>query len=631
MSLVEKILQRYSKDVVKKGHIVTVSPHYCMTHDNSGAVINKYNDLNKKRKIPIFNPKQLVFTLDHDVQNPKNKEKYANIENFARSNKIDFYPAGRGIGHQILIEEGYAFPNKLTVASDSHSNMYGGIGALGTPIVRSDALSIWTTGQTWLKVPSIVKVNLLNSLPQGVTGKDIIIALCGYFNADQVLNTFIEFSSSDLSVEDRLTIANMTTEWGALAGVFPYDDMTKSYLLELGTKYKSPRLTRSKINEIPLIFSDKSAIYSKVLNLDLSTLRPYVSGPNSVKVFQSVAKLQKTPVRIQKAYLVSCVNSRFSDIQKAAAVLKNQKISSHVEFYISPASSNVQEEAERSGDWKTLIDAGCIPLISGCGPCIGLGQGILEKGQIGISATNRNFKGRMGHPDALCYLASPEVVAASAVRGFICTPAHLVDKKESLDSQISADLINNVTTVAKSSISNKGDLLKGTLIFCGHDNNVNTDGIYPGKYTYQDSITTEQMKDIVMENYDVKFAPLMKTINGPKFLVAGFNFGSGSSREQAATALLAAGIKIVFAGSFSETFKRNALNNGLLPIDLPELVEHLKSTTEKQPTTNMGEISFYSGGQVEYNGKTFNCMPSSGIAKELVELGGIEQYILNKF
>src|ERR1700761_1492886 len=160
----------------------------------------------------IHDPKQIVFTLDHDVQNksPKNLQKYAQIEQFARDHSVDFYPAGRGIGHQVLVEEGYAFPNTMTVASDSHSNMYGGVGCLGTPIVRTDAAALWATGSTWWQIPRIVKVELRGVLAPGVTGKDVIVALCGTLNQDQVLNAAIEFTgegSSKLSVDDRLTIA----------------------------------------------------------------------------------------------------------------------------------------------------------------------------------------------------------------------------------------------------------------------------------------------------------------------------------------------------------------------------------------------------------------------------------------
>ncbi len=219
----------------------------------------------------LFNPRQVVHTLDHDIQNKteKNLEKYKKIEEFSKSMGADFYPAGRGIGHQIMCEEGYAFPGTMAVASDSHSNMYGGLGCLGTPIVRTDAAAIWATGRTWWKVPPIAKVELTGKLQKGVTGKDVIISLCGYFNNDEVLNHAIEFVGDGiqyLTIEERLTIANMTTEWGALVGLFPIDEKTiewlrkrDSYIQKRGLEGvfsdadgngKHPRINEKRISEL---------------------------------------------------------------------------------------------------------------------------------------------------------------------------------------------------------------------------------------------------------------------------------------------------------------------------------------------------------------------------------------------
>lgn len=344
----------------------------------------------------IYDPKQPVFALDHDVQNKseKNLSKYRKIEEFAKEHGVDFYPAGRGIGHQVMIEEGYAFPYTLTVASDSHSNMYGGIGALGTPIVRTDAAAIWATGRTWWQIPPVVKVELQGSLPVGVTGKDVIISLCGLFNKDQVLNTAIEFHGAvdAISVEDRLAIANMTTEWGALAGVFPVDHLTIEFLRKRmrrialthfenknlpptppGQEVVHPRINEQTIQALidNPIRPSPNATYAKTLTLDLSTLSPHVSGPNSVKVATPLAKLEAQDIKINKAYLVSCVNSRASDLRQAAAVMKGKKVKEGVEFYVAAASSEVQKEVEESGDWATLLEAGAKVLPAGCGPCVG--------------------------------------------------------------------------------------------------------------------------------------------------------------------------------------------------------------------------------------------------------------------
>ncbi len=200
-----------------------------MTHDNSHAVMKKFRGISKR----ILKPEQIIMTCDHDIQNPKSTVKYKEMQEFANEHGIRFYPPKRGIGHQIMIEQGHALPNTLTVASDSHSNMYGGIGCLGTPLVRTDAAAIWATGSTWWQVPEVVKVEFTGSLAAGVTGKDVIITLCSVFNKDQVLNSAVEFCGDgigELSIDDRLAISNMTTEWGALAGVFPVDQKCKSWI-----------------------------------------------------------------------------------------------------------------------------------------------------------------------------------------------------------------------------------------------------------------------------------------------------------------------------------------------------------------------------------------------------------------
>ncbi|MDZ7766981.1 MAG: homoaconitase [Melioribacteraceae bacterium] len=438
----------------------------------------------------------------------------------------DFYPAGRGIGHQIMIEEGYAFPGTLCVASDSHSNMYGGIGCLGTPIVRTDAAAIWATGRTWWQIPPVVKVELKGELSPGVTGKDVIIALSGYFNQDEVLNTIIEFTGSgvkNLSIEQRLTIANMTTEWGALGGVFPIDKSAIYWLRkrvgfisrrglegvpsDSDGNGKHPRLNKESIDalekNIKALKADPDAYYSKEITLSLFSIRPYVSGPNSVKVMKSVTELKEEKLKINKAYLVSCVNSRLEDIEQAAKLVEGKKVAKGVEFYIAAASSEVQKQAEHKGYWQNLLEAGAKPLPPGCGPCIGLGAGLLEDGEVGISATNRNFKGRMGSPNAKAYLASPGVVAQSAISGYI--DYGFANGEDTIRAEIRS---NTKIKSGKSSVNILDGFPKtmtGRLVYC-HQNNLNTDGIYPGKYTYQDDFKPEDQAKVVMENYDPDFA-----------------------------------------------------------------------------------------------------------------------------
>lgn len=649
-NLIEKLAQRFAVgldegQVVQSGDFISIRPAHVMTHDNTGAVIPKFKNIGATK---IANPRQVVFTLDHDIQNKNedNLNKYAKIEAFAKEMGIDFYPAGRGIGHQIMCEEGYAWPGAMVVASDSHSNMYGGLGCLGTPVVRTDAAAIWATSRTWWQVPPVAKVNLTGQLKPGVTGKDVIVTLCGFFNRDEVLNHAIAFMGdgvAHLSIEERLTIANMTTEWGALAGVFPIDDKTIDWIKhrievvnargpagvpsDADWQDASPRLNENRLRELTqnIPHADDDANYAVELTLDLTTVQPHASGPNSVKVMTAVGELEQKEIKIHKAYLVSCVNSRLDDLTAAAEVVRGKKVAEGVEFYIAAASNEVQAESETRGDWQALLDAGAIPLPPGCGPCIGLGAGLLEDGEVGISATNRNFKGRMGSRSAEAYLASPAVVAASAIAGKIALP----------EGQWQAITINGTfkelekpkrTGQKIKILDGFPTSLSGELIFCPQ-NNLNTDGIYPGKYTYIDDFTPQQQAEVVMENYDPQFRKMMKEGD---FLVGGFNFGTGSSREQAATALKYAGLKLVLAGSFSETYKRNALNNGFLVLEAPDLVQDLNAefgTEALTIRTGWQAVIDFQNAVLTVNDTEYALAAVGAAAQELILLGGLENWV----
>jgi homoaconitate hydratase len=648
-NLVEKIAQCNAIGldkgyVVRAGDYLSIRPAHVMTHDNTGAVIPKFLSIGASK---VANPRQLVFALDHGIQDTgeKNLEKYRKIEAFAREQGIDFYPAGRGIGHQIMCEEGYAWPGTLVVASDSHSNMYGGLGCLGTPVVRTDAAAIWATGRTWWQVPPVARVELRGRLQPGMTGKDVIVTLCGIFNKDEVLNYAIEFwgdGLSGLTIDQRLTIANMTTEWGALVGIFPIDEVTISWLQARNEFIAKrglsgvpsdtdgggahPRINDKRIAALKseTLVADDNAYYAKELSLDLSTVQPHVSGPDTVKIITSINEMRKRQVKIQKAYLVSCVNSRVEDLAQAAAVVKGKKVADGVEFYVAAASSEVQAESQKRGDWQALLDAGAIPLPPGCGPCIGLGKGLLQDGEVGISATNRNFKGRMGSPNAEAYLGSPAVVAASAIKGVIDLPGEFGAMPPA------GEIRTNPKEAIKASkvtiINGFPEKLTGEIIFC-HQDNLNTDGIFPGKYTYIDEFTPAQQAQVVMENYDPEFGKIVKEGD---ILVGGFNFGSGSSREQAATALKYRGIRLVVAGSFSETYKRNAINNGFLVIEAPELVKDLKSKFGKEKLTVKTGIAAnidFGKSQIKANGKIYHIGPVGAAAQELVLTGGLENWV----
>ena len=640
-TIVEKIAQAHLAEgpdrPLRTGDFVSIRPFHVMTHDNTSAVMSKFKAIGVKK---VHDPRQLVFALDHDIQNQDeaNQKKYRAIEAFAKDHGVDFYPAGSGIGHQIIVERGYAIPGSFVVASDSHSNMYGAIGAIGTPIVRTDAAAVWATGEFWWQIPRSIEVVLEGKLPEGATGKDVIITLCGLYNHDEALNAAVEFKGpgvASLSMDARFSISNMSTEWGPLVGWFPVDEITINYLRAVHQRLKAQGLERFTEKQIEDWSKnpprpDGDASYAARIVLDLSQVTPHVSGPDTVQAMQSLAEIENKKVAIQKAYLLSCVNSRLEDLEAAANVLKGKKVAPGVQFYLGAASAWVQQEAEKRGIWKTLLDAGANPLPAGCGPCIGLGVGLLEKGEVGISATNRNFKGRMGSRDAQCYLASPEVVAASAVAGYI-SGAHKF--AASTPSRTYQEFESGAAAEKVAILPGFPERVKGRLVFMPNDN-VNTDAIYGKDYTYRDDMSREMMAKIVMENYDPQFAS--RTQAGD-VIVSGFNFGTGSSREQAVTCLKAKGILLVIAASFSQTYLRNAYNNGFLCVEVPELVKKLREQfapkiAAKEKTIIPGDdidIDFTSG-TIAWRGEKFAFPPLGSVPQSLVIADGVENLVAKR-
>jgi len=635
-TITEKVVQAHAVGLepgheVRAGDMVTVRPVHVMTHDNTGAVLPKFRAIGAEK---VADPAQPVFTLDHNVQDASdaNLAKYRRIEEFAASQGIVFFPAGAGIGHQLMVEQGFVHPGRLVVASDSHSNMYGALGAVGTPVVRTDAAAIWATGTTWWSVPRTVKVVLNGALRSGVTGKDVIITLCGLYHSGEVLNAAVEFHGpgiAGLSLSERLTIANMTTEWGALVGWFPVDGTTAAYLRQraavLAAHGHTDRLNESMIAgweaEPPL--PDADAEYAAEIILDLGQVSPHVSGPDTVGVMRPAAEIAQEMVTIDKAYLLSCTNARLDDLVEAAAVLRGKRVAEGVELYLAAASAEVQQAAEANGAWQVLLEAGARPLPPGCGACIGLGVGLLEPGEVGISATNRNFKGRMGSRDAKAYLASPAVVAASAAAGFITGP-------EDLGVSAPAYRFTNLgwRPVERQVAIRDGfpETVQGRALLLPTDN-LNTDGIYGKDVTYRDDLTPEQMAGYAMANYDPEF----QNIAGDgDILIAGRNFGTGSSREQAATALKFRGIRMVIAASFSQTYLRNAFNNAFICLESASLAEAVRSAFAGEAeagrrTIPAGELEIdFRSAKARWHGESYPLSPLGPAAQELVLAGGLE-------
>jgi homoaconitate hydratase len=644
-TVVEKLAQSHLADAgpgrpVRAGDFVALRPDHVLTHDNTAAVIPKFRAIGATR---IADPRQPVFALDHDIQNrsPQNLAKYAAIEAFANEHGITAYPACAGIGHQLMVENLHARPGALVVASDSHANTYGAVGALGTPVVRTDAAAIWATGSFWWQVPRTVRVILHGALEPGVSGKDVALTLCGMYPQGEVLNAALEFCGDgvrSLDMDARLTLANMSTEWGALTAWFPVDAVTLRFLRRRQGALARQRIER--IGEAELSGweqdppgPDPDAAYAATISLDLETVTPQVAGPDFVHRTEPLATLRQRRVPIHKAYLVSCVNARTDDLETAARVLEGRKVADGVELLVAAASREIQARAEASGAWQTLLAAGAKPLPPGCGPCIGLGEGLLEPGEVGISATNRNFKGRMGSRDAQCYLASPAVVAASAVAGCIEAPLEYAEVEVQSRIEFHPAAAPAPETVAV--VAGFPARVEGRLAFVPQDD-LNTDGIYGKEFTYREDLGPQQMAEVVMRNHDPDFAA---RVRAGDVLVGGRNFGCGSSREQAATALMHKGIPLLIAASYSDTFLRNAFNNGFLCLEqaafCARLWEAFAEPIAAGAKTIFGgdavgddrvEVDL-SAGRIRWRGEDFPFTPPSRVAQDLIVAGGIENQI----
>lgn len=407
----EKVLSRKAGRAVRAGEVVTVSPDYCLSHDNSAAIIGEFKKIGVPR---VKNPDSIVIILDHIV--PAADEKYAQnhktIREFVRAQELPhFFDIQNGVCHQVLPEEGFALPGKVIMGSDSHTTTYGAFGAFAAGIGRTEAASIWATGEIWLRVPETLRVEFHCRFPEGVYAKDAVLRLIGDHGADRANYEAIEFAgpaAGDFSLSSRMTLANMAAEMGAKNGYFIPDALTIAWL------------KARTLQEFEVVQSDPDASYEAVLSYDLSALVPQIACPHTVDNVQPVTAVAGKPV--QQVLIGTCTNGRLEDLEIAARILKGRKVSAGTRTLILPASRRVYLDALRNRTIEILSEAGCVILNPGCGPCLGAHQGLLAAGETVVSTSNRNFRGRMGHKDSEIYLASPATAAATALEGKITDP-----------------------------------------------------------------------------------------------------------------------------------------------------------------------------------------------------------------
>ncbi|MGB9959267.1 MAG: homoaconitase large subunit [Candidatus Bathyarchaeales archaeon] len=415
MNLTEKVLAKASgKEKVTPREIVEAKVDVVMVNDLTGPLAV---EAFKKIGVPhVWDNKRIVIVLDHLA--PASSEKAAELHkimrSFAKEQGIDgFYDVGEGVCHQVMVEKGYVAPGKLIVGADSHTCMYGALGAFATGIGSTEAAAVFATGSIWLRVPEAIKVNVEGGFRNFVTPKDLILHVIGKIGADGALYKSVEFSGSaisGMSVDGRMTICNMAVEMGAKNGIVAPDEKTLGYL-NLNPK------------QAELLKSDPDASYEKIMEVDASSLEPQVACPHSVDNVKNVSEV--SGVEVDQAFLGSCTNGRIEDLRLAAQILRGRKIKKGVRLLVIPASREVYLQALREGLLETFVNAGAVVCNPTCGPCLGGHLGILAQGEVCISSSNRNFIGRMGSTKAHVYLASPATVAASAVTGKITDPREL--------------------------------------------------------------------------------------------------------------------------------------------------------------------------------------------------------------
>jgi len=410
-TLSEKILGKKAGKEVSAGEVVTVPPDYCLSHDNSAAIIGEFKKLGVKR---VKAPEKLIIILDHIV--PAADEKYAQnhktIREFVAGQDLPhFFDIQHGVCHQVLSEASFALPGKLIVGSDSHTTTYGAFGAFAAGIGRTEAASIWATDEIWLRVPETLRIEFSGKFPAGVFAKDVVLKVIGDNGADRANYEAIEFSgpaAGDFSLASRMVLANMAAEMGAKNGYFEPDEKTLEWVK-----------ARARA-DYEVVRSDKDARYEAILKYDLSAIEPQIACPHTVDNVKSVREVEGKP--FHQALIGTCTNGRFEDIEVAAKIMKGRKVHPGVRALVLPASREVYVEAMRKGLLEILSEAGCILLNPGCGPCLGAHEGLLAAGEVVVSTSNRNFRGRMGSRDSEIYLASPATAAASALEGKITDP-----------------------------------------------------------------------------------------------------------------------------------------------------------------------------------------------------------------
>jgi 3-isopropylmalate/(R)-2-methylmalate dehydratase large subunit len=414
-TLAEKILSSKSGSDAKAGDIVIARVDLSFAQDTTGPLTVRQFETSGFNR--LVNPSGTVLFIDHAVPSPSSmlSNDHILLREFARQQGCVLSEAGEGVCHERVVED-FARPGDVIVGADSHTVTAGGLCAFATGMGSSDIAVAFGLGRTWFRVPETFKIEISGDFPKGVSAKDLILHLIGQIGADGATYRALEFNGDavrEMSMSGRFTIASMVVEAGAKVGLFPADEMTRAYLVSQG-----------RGGDYQLMAPDADALYEKTININAADLEPVVARPHTVDNIAPARELKGT--KIQQVVIGTCTNGRLEDLAVAAGILKGKRLPSSVRLLVAPASRRVLLEAIDSGDIRALIEAGAVILPPGCGPCLGLHQGALGDGEACLSTANRNFKGRMGNPEAFIYLGSPATAAATALAGEITDPREVM-------------------------------------------------------------------------------------------------------------------------------------------------------------------------------------------------------------
>jgi 3-isopropylmalate/(R)-2-methylmalate dehydratase large subunit len=642
------------------GQIVDARPDVALSHDNTAAIAQLFRSLGYAR---VLHPDRLAIFLDHAVPAP-NAEHAANhreIRQFVVEQGIThFYEAGRGICHQVISEEALVAPGQLLLGSDSHTPHIGWLGAFGAGVGRSEMAAIWATGELWLRVPETIRLDFDGALPPGVTSKDLGLWVLKILGPEAGIYRALEFGGPGLrtlSLESRMVLPNLMAESGAKSAYLEPDAAVFEWLAQRlaakgaknGTQINTDDTDKPssssaliRVHSRPgdsvvaawierlaagALYPDPDADYLERHTVNLSALEPIVAAPHNPAKATPLSQVAGT--HIDQAFLGTCTNGRLEDLAAAAAVLRGpdgavRRVAGGTRLVVIPASSEVLAQALKLGYIETFVAAGAMIGVPGCGPCMGNHLGVPATGETVISSGNRNFRGRMGNPEAAVYLANPAVVAASAVLGRIADPREVTNQQISKSAnsklqianrQIAIEQTTNRPSFGGQAASDDSQFAICGLQFSGrvwkYGDDVNTDVIFPGKYTYTIKNEAEMAKH-ALEDLDPTFAG---NVRPGDIIVGGRNWGAGSSREQAVTCLKAAGVKVIVAASFARIFFRNAVNNSVLPVVCPEAVAAIQSGETIAVDIGRCVVSCAAG--------EFSFQPFSSSVQRIIEAGGL--------